>query len=261
MNIGAKKIVRIMGLTFVLAVGGPIAMGPAVSGAAFAKNGQGQGQGQGKAQGRKATQGGQKASGDTARQRGNSAQTGRKAGNGALASELKWLNAAHANPRALANAAPNSMPGKLHMFREAYQFVGAAREAAALSGEEYARLQALMPGKTSDGESEEAARLRAAREARLIAAYYTGENLPQEGQEGYSEDAYKAAYQAALEEAFKAYQAELEAARLAAEGDAQKVAARLREREEAYQTLLNGLDLSDEAYGELLAMLGLPPEE
>ncbi|MBR2655058.1 MAG: hypothetical protein IKD58_00955 [Loktanella sp.] len=41
-------------------------------------------------------------------------------GRGALASELKGLNAAHANPQALANAAPNSMPGKLAAFRDEY---------------------------------------------------------------------------------------------------------------------------------------------
>ena len=42
------------------------------------------------------------------------------AGRGALASELKGLNAAHANPQALANADPNSMPGKLAAFRDEY---------------------------------------------------------------------------------------------------------------------------------------------
>lgn len=38
--------------------------------------------------------------------------------NGSIASELKGLNAAHANDKALENAAPNSMPGKLASYRD-----------------------------------------------------------------------------------------------------------------------------------------------
>ncbi|MBQ2261785.1 MAG: hypothetical protein II336_10485 [Loktanella sp.] len=57
--------------------------------------------------------------------RGNGASAAnRGASNGvgrsALASELKELNAANASPQALANAAPNSMPGKLAAFRDEY---------------------------------------------------------------------------------------------------------------------------------------------
>jgi hypothetical protein len=44
-------------------------------------------------------------------------------GRGALASELKGLNAAHASPQALANASPNSMPGRLATFKNEYQSV------------------------------------------------------------------------------------------------------------------------------------------
>ncbi len=53
----------------------------------------------------------------TAQARGNGQ------GRGALASELKWLNAAHASPQALANASPDSMPGRLAVFKESYQSV------------------------------------------------------------------------------------------------------------------------------------------
>ena len=40
-------------------------------------------------------------------------------GRGAIASELKALNAAHANPNAMANASPDSMPGKLYAYQQA----------------------------------------------------------------------------------------------------------------------------------------------
>ena len=40
-------------------------------------------------------------------------------GRGEIASELKGLNAAHASPTALANASPDSMPGKLYAYQQA----------------------------------------------------------------------------------------------------------------------------------------------
>jgi hypothetical protein len=50
-------------------------------------------------------------------------------GRGALASELRGLNAAHANPQAMANASPNSMPGRLATFRAEYLAVADASDA------------------------------------------------------------------------------------------------------------------------------------
>ena len=47
----------------------------------------------------------------------------RDRGRGALASELKGLNAANASPQALANASPDSMPGRLAAFKSEYQAV------------------------------------------------------------------------------------------------------------------------------------------
>jgi hypothetical protein len=40
-------------------------------------------------------------------------------GRGAIARELRGLNAAHANQNALLNASPNSMPGKLYIYQQA----------------------------------------------------------------------------------------------------------------------------------------------
>lgn len=63
-------------------------------------------------------------------------------GRGALASELKGLNAAHASPQALANAAPDSMPGKLAAFKESYQSVYDAKVALQDAEEALADAQA-----------------------------------------------------------------------------------------------------------------------
>lgn len=82
---------------------------------AFANNGNGNGNGNNKANrgdhGRNAERGNGRTN-RSADVRGNGN------GRGAIASELKGLNAAHANPTAMANAAPNSMPGKLNTYRD-----------------------------------------------------------------------------------------------------------------------------------------------
>ncbi len=62
-------------------------------------------------------------------------------GRGHLARELRGLNAAHANANALANAAPNSMPGKLNTYRLAQEsFSGVI----AIQDEKYAEYQRLI---------------------------------------------------------------------------------------------------------------------
>jgi len=62
----------------------------------------------------------------------NSAKTtGSSTGNGALASELKGMNAVHANPNALKNADPNSQVGRI----AAYQNAALATQAAELAVE------------------------------------------------------------------------------------------------------------------------------
>lgn len=48
-----------------------------------------------------------------------SLQASNNNGRGAIARELKGLNAAHANQSALENASPTSMPGKLYAFQQA----------------------------------------------------------------------------------------------------------------------------------------------
>ncbi len=64
-------------------------------------------------------------------------------GRGHLARELRGLNAAHANPNALANAAPNSMPGKLNVYKQAQEDFVAAVAVQDDAYDEYQRLIGL----------------------------------------------------------------------------------------------------------------------
>lgn len=64
-------------------------------------------------------------------------------GRGAIASELRGLNAAHANQNALENASPNSMPGKLYVYQQAeIEAAAAAAKVETVQGE-YDRLIGL----------------------------------------------------------------------------------------------------------------------
>ncbi len=85
-------------------------------------NGGGNGNGRGNGGGR-----------DSAASNGNNGNgNGRSNGNGrgAIASELKGLNATHANQRAMENASPNSVPGKLYAYQVEQQNIEADIEAA-----------------------------------------------------------------------------------------------------------------------------------
>ncbi|KQI71352.1 hypothetical protein AN191_13825 [Loktanella sp. 5RATIMAR09] len=62
-------------------------------------------------------------------------------GRGHLARELGNLNAAHANPNALANASPNSMPGKLYTYKMSQEDFAAV---VAIQDEKYEDLQNLI---------------------------------------------------------------------------------------------------------------------
>jgi hypothetical protein len=61
--------------------------------------------------------------------RGGNSSNGNN-GRGAIASELRGLNAAHANQRAMENASPNSMPGKLYAYQIEQQSIEAEIAAA-----------------------------------------------------------------------------------------------------------------------------------
>lgn len=76
----------------------------------------------------------------------NSAQSSsRSGGGGAISREVQGLNAAHATPAAMANAAPGSMPGKLSAYRNARRSLVAAVEAQNVAYAEYQRLSTMTP--------------------------------------------------------------------------------------------------------------------
>ena len=70
-------------------------------------------------------------------ERGSSGNNGR----GHLARELRGLNAAHANANALANASPNSMPGKLNVYKQAQE---ECADVIAVQDQAYADYQRLI---------------------------------------------------------------------------------------------------------------------
>lgn len=81
----------------------------------------------------------------TAGSNGNSSST--RSANGyagaALSSELGSLNAAHASPAALANAAPGSMPGKLRDYRDTFRGLLSAVAQQNLAYDEFLRLSEM----------------------------------------------------------------------------------------------------------------------
>ncbi len=108
---------------------------------AYAERGKGNGNGNGRGNGgrdRAESRGNQHASAN-GNGRGNG--NGNSDGRGALARELGSLNAAHANPNALRNASPNSMPGKLYAYQQAR---GDFADVVAVQDEAYAEYQRLI---------------------------------------------------------------------------------------------------------------------
>ncbi len=106
---------------------------------AYAERGKGNGNGNGRGNGgrdRAESRGNQHASAN-----GNGRGNGNSNGRGALARELGGLNAAHANPNALRNASPNSMPGKLYAYQQAR---GDFADVVAVQDEAYAEYQRLI---------------------------------------------------------------------------------------------------------------------
>lgn len=127
MRTNLKEIALTAALAALVASGGASGIAPFEVNAAYAQGNSGD---RGAADNRSTngsaeTRGRSSESRPTGQSRGNGAPTeirGASSGvsRGVLASELKGLNAAHANPQALANASPDSMPGKLAAFRDEY---------------------------------------------------------------------------------------------------------------------------------------------
>ncbi len=105
---------------------------------AFANNGKGNGNGNGRGISDRGND-----RGNTNRGADHASNRGNGNGRGAIASELKGLNAAHASPTALANASPDSMPGKLNTYREARLALVDAVDEQNLAYDEFQRLSGL----------------------------------------------------------------------------------------------------------------------
>ncbi|MFN3661967.1 hypothetical protein [Yoonia sp.] len=121
MSLKSRKFAFSAVMAVILAAAGTVAVTPLTSSAAYAQGNSG-GNGAGnRGNGRAAEQRGRNNAEN--RSNGRASTAGERSNRGALASELKGLNAAHASAQAFANAAPDSMPGKLAAFKNEYQSV------------------------------------------------------------------------------------------------------------------------------------------
>ncbi|MBE0413096.1 hypothetical protein [Yoonia sp.] len=169
----------------------------------------------------------------SAKSRSDSAKARGGSDRGKVASELKGLNAAHANQKALENASSNSMPGKLYVYQQAQQEYAQLAALETAAGDQYLSLLAL-----TDEERAEQYPAPIPEELPVV----EGEEEPIAETPAYDEDAFNAAV-------------------LAAFADYEKAQADALEAETALQAsldvLTNGDDLSDAAMAELNRLLGL----
>ncbi len=140
---------------------------------------------------------------------------------GKIASELKGLNAAHANQTALMNAAPNSMPGKLYSYQRSIVGYSDAAEDLDQRERDLADLQGLT-------------------ETEIENQFAPTEEEAAEGITAQDK------YEDAVAEAEEAVT------------DAEHTLAEADDPQEALDTLTGGRDLSDPALHELHDLLGLP---
>jgi hypothetical protein len=217
----------------------------------------------GKAKGHAATHGNSASHAKSAKSHGSSvtkvaAATTTTHGKGALASELKGLNAVHANPNALAHAAPNSQVGRIALYRDAalvtidkqillddaeadLALLPVPRSDAAITGD-IAASQDIIDGYNADIAA--ALLLDPLADVSALEGLRDAEALVQDGYEQELLDA--AAQNLALAEAqalVDAAAAEVEAAQVVEDG--------------ALLTASNGRTLSDDAIAYVRDVLGL----
>ena len=169
-----------------------------------------------------------------------------KNNHGALASELKGLNAAHASEQAFANASPNSRVGRIAAYRNAV--LGAAGAGAALTEAEAALLafDAETPEGPTSAEIDE-----------QIAAYSELDELTPEQEEELAllREAYDAALQAEADR--EAERETLVAAVDAARTEADTAGSSI---EDLFLAASDGRMLSPEALEEFHRLLGIEEE-
>ena len=129
-----RQIMQVSAMALILSTTVSVSMFVSADAAYAERGGNGNGNGNGRDRDR---------SSQNNSERGNSGRSSNGNGRGALASELKGLNAAHANQNAMMNASPNSMPGKLYAYQQAViESAGAVAELEAAQ-DEYDRLIGL----------------------------------------------------------------------------------------------------------------------
>jgi hypothetical protein len=135
-----RSLMILLSLTAVGLSPVPSLLSPIGMDAAYAGNGHGSGKGQG----------GGKGADKTKKEKSTRSTKVRKTSNGAIASELKGLNAYHASATAFENAAPNSQVGRLAAYRDAALAAQDAEGAIDVAGESLgAANQALTDAQTA----------------------------------------------------------------------------------------------------------------
>lgn len=205
--------------------------------------------------------------------RGNSAnaQSGEKGNNGrgAIASELKGLNAAHANINRMMNANPESQVGQIHAYQQAIQGAMTAGEDAEFWAGEYERLSLLSSQEIIDtfGAYDPLAYDSAVANATGQVAYYEGlilgGDLTQETADALLFAEIEAARLASLSEDEKSYEFTAGYAEALLEADANYILnSDLQAEQEAIADgqlleLTGGEVLSEYALNEFLRLHGL----
>ncbi|PUB13152.1 hypothetical protein [Yoonia sediminilitoris] len=141
MNFKASTILKITCVALTVSTAAATFVATSATPAYAERGGNGNGKARGNGNGRGNSEARQSRREAREASRGNNGNNGR----GHIARELKGLNAAHANPNALANAAPGSMPGKLNEYKEAHQNLVETVAIQDVAYAEYQRLIGLSP--------------------------------------------------------------------------------------------------------------------
>lgn len=190
-------------------------------------------------------------------------------GRGAIASELKGLNAAHANINGMMNANPDSQVGQIYAYQQTMQSALAAGEDTELWAAEYERLSLLTPQEIIDtyGPYDPSAYDSAVADATGQVAYYEGLILGGDLTEGTADALLLAQIEAArlagLTEDEKSYEFTAGYVDALLEANTNYLLnADLQAEQEAIADgqlleLTGGEELSEDALNEFLRLLGL----
>ncbi|WP_212522894.1 hypothetical protein [Actibacterium sp. MT2.3-13A] len=171
------------------------------------------------------------------------------AGRGALASELKGLNAAHASPQALANASPDSQVGRIAAYRDAILAEETARQDLELADQNLADARDALATLQSEYSGRSAADIQQELDAALAAQTVDQDAVDALEAELAEAEAHEADV-AALESDIAGYETEISDLETA-------IAEAPQIQQDALTAAANGRTLSPEALAELHRLLGL----